>query len=289
MEENKSLVKKEESLPTSTTDTPKNQPLTDLQSQIEALIPIAGTIRLTPKQEQILYAPVKEEDVCIRPDGLVYLPWMEYVSRLRDAFGMSWAIIPKGNPMLKGDMIYWGFWLVVDGHLQGFAVGEQLYQPTNATMTYGDALEGAKSNALMRLCKGVGISLELWKPSFIKTWKEKYAESFPAVWPDGNPKKDKNGKQKTEWKKKGQLIVEEAPPDVPTENGNQQNSDFLKRMGEAKKYVGEDTYYEILTGKYEHSHANEVTDPNEQVEILGLLKDAYKKLQAEKKEKKNEQ
>jgi hypothetical protein len=45
-------------------------------------------------------------------------------------------------------------------------------------MTYGDAVEGAKSNALMRLCKGIGISLELWKPSFVRDWKNKYAESY---------------------------------------------------------------------------------------------------------------
>lgn len=214
----------------------KNQPLSEFQNQIEALIPTAGTIQLTNKQREILFAPVNEEDVCIRPDGLIYLPWMEFVSRLRDAFGISWALIPKGNPSSKGDLVLWGFWLVIDGHLQGFAVGEQLYQPTNATMTYGDVLEGCTSNALMRLCKRNGICLELWKPSFIKGWKEKYAESYPAVWPDGKPKNDKNGKQKTEWKKKGtETPIEEIPEveidkDVDMETFKKESEELMNKM-----------------------------------------------------------
>lgn len=204
---------------------PKNQPLSEFQNQIEALIPTAGTIQLTNKQKEILYAPVKDEDVCIRPDGLVYLPWMEYVGRLRDAFGMSWAIIPKGNPVKQGDLILWGFWLVVDGHLAGFSVGEQLYQPTNATMTYGDVLEGAKSNALMRLCKGVGISLELWKPSFVKAWKDKFAEEYFD-----------EKKNKKLWRKKGQVISEpngesikeDVPkPEEKTPEVNEKKSEIL--------------------------------------------------------------
>jgi hypothetical protein len=114
----------------------------------------------------------------------------------------------------ESDMIYWGFYLVIQGSFSGFAIGEQKYQPSNATMTYGDACEGAKSNALMRLCKGLGISLELWKPSFVKNWREKYAEQYPGKYPDGKPIKDKFGNQKMLWRKKGQ----EAEP---IDNGEQ--------------------------------------------------------------------
>jgi hypothetical protein len=211
--EERALVKKEE-------DNGKLIPL-EFQEEVAKFVQCAGTIKLTNEQELILYDPVKEDDVEIRPDGLVYLPWMEYVSRLRKAFGLSWAIIPQGMPkfMKDSEMIYWGFYLVVEGKLSGFAIGEQRYQPTNATMTYGDACEGAKSNALMRLCKGLGISLELWKPSFVKAWKEKYAESYPGVWPDGKPMKDKFNNQKMLWRKKGkepEIHVEE--PEGTSEN-----------------------------------------------------------------------
>lgn len=162
-----------------------------IQDQIVSLIPLAGTIELTKEQEESLYSPVVVEDVEIRPDGLIYLPWMEYVTRLRKAFGMSWSLIPHGQPTKVGNFIHWPFWLIIRGKPYAFAVGEQQYF-ANDRMTYGDALEGAKSNALMRLCKGLGISLELWKPSFVKEWKAKFAESYS----DGG---------KTKWKKKGSL------------------------------------------------------------------------------------
>ncbi len=150
----------------------------DFQEQIFELIPLAGTMDVNEEQKKILFAPVNEEDVEIRADGLVYLPWMEYVSRLRDAFALGWAIIPQGGAKLQDNKVMWAFWLIINGKPAGFAVGEQEYQPTNARMTYGDALEGAKSNALMRLCKGIGISLELWRPSFVRAWKEKFAEQY---------------------------------------------------------------------------------------------------------------
>lgn len=163
-----------------------------------ALLPTAGTIKLTDRQISILYAPVNQVDVEIRPDGLVYLPWMEYVTRLREAFGLEWAIIPQGMPKFNKNSIFWGFWLVIQGKLAGYAIGEQEYIPSNAKMSYSDAVEGAKSNALMRLCKGIGISLDLWKPSYVKAWKEKYAETYYD-----------ETKRKKLWRKKGE---QRTPP-----------------------------------------------------------------------------
>jgi hypothetical protein len=207
MNEENLPIEKTDQAPVPALQDKKRESKLDFQEQITDLIHTAGTIEITIIQREILYASVKDEQVEIRPDGLIYLPWMEYVSRLRDAFGVQWAIIPQGMPTAKGDYILWPFWLVIQGKIAGFAVGEQQYYANNPTMTYGDALEGSKSNALMRLCKGIGISLELWKPSFIRNWKQKYSESFPAIWPDGKPKLDKNGKQKVEWRKKGQEEV----------------------------------------------------------------------------------
>jgi hypothetical protein len=165
-----------------------------LALEISKLVPGAGQIELTEKQIGILYAPIDEDAVEIRPDGLVYLPWMEYVTRLRQAFGLNWAIIPKDEPRLgpSKSSILWGFYLVIHGKLAGYAIGEQAYSSSNATMNWSDAVEGAKSNALMRLCKGIGISLDLWKPSFIRNWKAKYAEEYVDSGKKKWRKKDSN-------------------------------------------------------------------------------------------------
>ncbi len=177
----------------------------DNQFDIARLLPTAGTLETTDEQKKILYAPVNEADVEIRPDGLVYLPWMEYVSRLNGAYGTQWSLIPNGNPVIKDDQIVWGFYLVVKGKLSGYAIGGQEYHPNNPKMNYTDAIEGAKSNTLMRLCKGLGISLELWKPSFIRNWKSKFAESYIGH--------DRSGKEKTFWKKKGQTTSSTPKPE----------------------------------------------------------------------------
>lgn len=173
------------------------------------LIPKAGTIQLTKEQEAILYAPVNEEDIEIRPEGLIYLPWREYEHRMRKAFGSKWTMIPGGNPQMRDNLILQPWWLIIDGCPYGHVYGEQKYISSNPMMSYGDALEGAKSNALMRLCKGMGISTELWKPSFIREWKDKYAETY---WDEK--------KKKTLWRKKGTTPESstETPLESPTES-----------------------------------------------------------------------
>jgi len=131
-----------------------------------------GNIETTPAQQAILFAPVGDEEVEIRPDGLIYLPWTGYLRRLREVFGTSWGLLPQGKPAMRDGFVMWGFFLCVKGKMASYAVGEC---EQTSRMTYGDCLEGAKSNAIMRCCKNVGISLELWEPSFIRRWVEKYA------------------------------------------------------------------------------------------------------------------
>ena len=246
-----------------------------VQSRMEELIPFAGTIEITEEQKKILFAPVKDEDVEIRPDGLVFLPWMNYVERLRDAFGIGWAIIPRAMPKLESGSMYWAFYLMIQGKLAGFAIGEQQYQPNNRNMSYSDASEGAKSNALMRLCKGIGISLELWKPSFIRAWKAKYAEEY-----------DDQGKKK--WRRKDRK-VEEAQVAGEVLNGTDPKeavdqpppassyADQYNRMTEIKNA------YELKNWWSKHYKEMEKTLPDEQFAEIVNYKDFLKNKFAEEK------
>jgi len=191
----------------------------DFNMHIQQIIKTVGTIELTPEEKEILYAPIDEKRVEIRPhDGTIYLPWSEYVDRLHRAFGLNWGLIPQGMPKLGGnDLILWGFFLIIKGKYAGFAIGEQKYIPENSQMTWGDACEGAKSNALMRLCKGIGIGLELWKPEFIKQWKEKHARQKEII--------DRRGRKVKVWEKK-----EKIQP--ATTNYNHQTTSSPQRKAE---------------------------------------------------------
>jgi len=154
----------------------------------------AGNVELTDEQKNILFAPIDETQISIKPTGIVYLSWSFYATRLRLAFGMQWAIIPNGMPVMQNNLVIWGFYLFVKGSLMGYAIGEQNYIPTNKEMSYTDACEGAKSNALMRLCKEIGIGLELWQQEYVRAWKNKFATTYQEY--DENKKKDV-----TRWKK----------------------------------------------------------------------------------------
>jgi len=177
---------------------------------MQTMLATAGTLALTDKQEKSLYAPVNEAEVEIRPDGLVYLPWVFYQARLTGAFGAAWSLIPQGMPKINGTFILWGFHLVIKGCYCGFAIGQQEYYPENKRMTYGDACEAAKSNALMRLCKDRGISTQLWEPEFTREWVKKYGVQVKRF----NPAKQK---EETIWVKKSaaKLQAETSGEDKP--------------------------------------------------------------------------
>ena len=242
----------------------------EFELEIARLIPQAGTVVLTDAQKAILYAPVPEDIVEIRPDGLIYLPWMEYVDRLTKTFGMSWSIVPKGGPKMNPPKtgIMWGFYLIIEGKLAGYAIGEQAYYENNPSMTWGDAAEGAKSNALMRLCKGIGVGIELWRPSFVRKWKEKYAEEYFD-----------QKKNKKLWRKRGGDAVDvddvTAPPPPATPPPTKQPpvtvtiklangqtvteplTAVYHRLEALKKHLGENAYRAIL-GECGYTKKNEI-------------------------------
>lgn len=139
-----------------------------------------GGLELTEEQKRILYEEFSDDEIEIRPDGLIYVPWFRYVERLRRA-GLRFTFVPEGTPKFIPDenLVLWGFWLVIDGKVCGFAYGEANYTPQNERMTYGDAIEAAKSNAIMRLCKDLGIGgLRIWDPDFVEEWKRKYGLTY---------------------------------------------------------------------------------------------------------------
>lgn len=156
---------------------PANTPFNN-SFNMEELLKTAGMLEVSEKEKKILRAPVPEDKITIREDGLIFLSWFEYQRRLDEAFGASWSLVPNGMPKLIDNQVIWGFYLVVRGKLVDFAIGGQEYVPSNKTMTYSDAMEGAKSNALMRLCKRLGIGLELWDRRFVEKWKAKYATAY---------------------------------------------------------------------------------------------------------------
>jgi len=128
------------------------------------------------KAQEILQGAIDPADVEIRPDGIVYLPEILYRRVLNRAFGAGgWALMPREKLTMQDGIMYQRWQLMVDGRYASEAVGEQEYFANNPNMTFASAAEATKSNAMMRCCKDLGISSELWTPSYIENWKKQYA------------------------------------------------------------------------------------------------------------------
>ncbi|CUM67989.1 uncharacterized protein PRCAT00005703001 [Priceomyces carsonii] len=133
-----------------------------------------------PKEvANILLSPIAKDDIEIKPDGLLYLPEIKYRRILNKAFGPGgWGLAPRTETKITPKQISREYALICHGRLVSVARGEQDYFGGEEKIT--TALEGCKSNALMRCCKDLGIASELWDPSFIKEWKKTFCDEVFA-------------------------------------------------------------------------------------------------------------
>lgn len=135
----------------------------------------------------ILLAPIEDSDIELKPDGMLYLPEIKYRRILNRAFGPGgWGLAPRTELLITEKQITREYALVCHGRLVSVARGEQDYFGGEDKIT--TALEGCKSNALMRCCKDLGIASELWDPAFIRKWKRANSEE---VWVEYNKRNRK--------------------------------------------------------------------------------------------------
>jgi len=135
------------------------------------------------KAAAVLGAPVNEDEVEIREDGIVYLPGVAYRRILTRAFGVgAWALLPRGPARTMGDLVVYHGALYILGRFVSEAVGEC---QTRFGMSYASSLEGARTDCLTRCCKDLGVTTELWDPTWREAWQAKYADKKWVEGKDG--------------------------------------------------------------------------------------------------------
>ncbi|ETS60507.1 hypothetical protein PaG_05351 [Moesziomyces aphidis] len=140
----------------------------------------------------VLMGPINESDIEIKPDGLIYLPEIKYRRILNRAFGPGgWGMAPRSETNVGQGIVSREWVLICQGRFVATARGEQEFFKPSGVPT---ASEGAKSNALMRCCKDLGVSSELWDPRFIRQFRKKHCLE---VWAQ-----DTAGKKKKLWRRK---------------------------------------------------------------------------------------
>jgi len=124
----------------------------------------------------VLLSNIDSEDIEIKPDGLIYLPEIKYRRILNTAFGPGgWALKPFGPPVVDNGSLIRPYALYCLGRYVAESIGEQPYNEQSSFISFATATEAAKSNALVRCCKDLGIGSSLWDPTFIRQWKAKHA------------------------------------------------------------------------------------------------------------------
>jgi len=154
-----------------------------------------SALPVTEKQARILIKPVETSEIEIKPTGEIYLCHIQYRRRLNAAFGIGqWALKPIGG-FVKTQKNNFGktqqtvcreYALYIAGKFAASAIGEATYIEENMQMTWSDACEATKSNAIMRCCKDIGIGLEMWDKKFSEQFKKEHCvrvfRKGNAVW-----------------------------------------------------------------------------------------------------------
>lgn len=173
----------------------------------------AASAAFPPEVSKILGEAIPDEDHDILPTGEVYVPQVHYRRKLIKAFGYGgWALLPRIEWKLENGIIFREFAMFAGGRYVTEAIGTQAYDPTdntNSRMTYAEATESAKSDALKKMCKDLGIASECWDRRWCEAWKKKFAV---LVTYEEVIRGAKTGKKKRAWRRK------DSPP-LPYEIG----------------------------------------------------------------------
>lgn len=125
---------------------------------------------ITPSEQQALLTPFPDDQLELKPSGEVYCSHQAVRARLNQIFGPgAWGMLPEDPKEHAGSVIQ-KWTLMVRGRPMAVAYGEARYIETNPRHSWGNALESAKSNALTRAAKDLGMALLCWD----RRWQFRY-------------------------------------------------------------------------------------------------------------------
>jgi hypothetical protein len=198
---------------------------TPAQAKVDAIAALtmsayanASKLAMTADEVKLLQADFPDE--AFRPgaagkENLIYLEHAYIRDRMNEVFGPgAWSLIPrnrwteehktsKGQPAVR---VYCEVMMMVRGCFVAEAIGDMEYYPHNAGTNYGDAVEGAKSAALRRCAKELGMGLQAWKKGWTEGWWQRRERRL-----SGKPIDDRAvADEKTDLRATGKKLLEAA-------------------------------------------------------------------------------
>lgn len=146
----------------------------------------AGKLKITDHQAETLQKPFPDDAIrrgAKGDDSLLYIEHAHFRERLNEVFGPTrWVPVvrrmwPEDFRTAKGEAatrVYAEVVMVINGCYAGEAVGAMVYYPTNPKSDYSEAAEGAQSEAIRRICKSLGIGLQVYHKDFCEQWMKKH-------------------------------------------------------------------------------------------------------------------
>jgi len=147
-----------------------------------------GQLQLSAEEEASLDAPVADDEIDLRPDGLIYVSHEYIRRRFNEAFGrMGWTLVP-GSPLIRrpDSNEYFQRWvLFIRGIYCAEALSSAIFRERkqggdddeggdSGFMSIDDLSETIKSNCARRCAKDLGLGLEVWNRRFQERWRDQY-------------------------------------------------------------------------------------------------------------------
>ena len=146
--------------------------MTIIQQQVDILDwSLRDDWRPTAEQAKILQQEIDPDWVEVKYPNIPYLPGAWYRKVFDEAFGIgAWSLIEAGQPHKAADGYYQGFVFKV-GRVPIKKVAGWMATPGgNSVLSPGVALEGMRTNAIMRTAKDLGVARNLWLPAWCRRW-----------------------------------------------------------------------------------------------------------------------
>lgn len=184
--ETQAMVVRDPAAPRSTT--PEQAKIDAIADLTKSAYAKASELKLTP--EEIAGLQKEFPDEAFKPgaagkENLIYIEHAYLRDRLNEVLGVGqWSIVPRsrwgedftipakerGKPDIQACRIYVEAMLLIRGCFVAEAVGDMVYYKNNQSQNYGDAVEGAKTAALRRCAKELGVGLQAWKKDWCAGW-----------------------------------------------------------------------------------------------------------------------
>lgn len=132
-----------------------------------------ATAAISGSQQNILNADPTDDELAILPTGELYMPHLHVRRRLNKAFGTGCYVVREVSPVSRqGDQVIQTWAIDIDGlGERARATGGAEYRERNKRTTWDDAIESAKSIAISRCGKAMGIGLILTDKRFCRAWR----------------------------------------------------------------------------------------------------------------------